>query len=88
MGKFQIGDTFTWTDWFTGGLSTYTVIDRTEDTLFTECIDRELDGTHVRKEKFTLERDEKGEKILMCEYKCTKGYIEATDLQNIKNDDI
>lgn len=76
--KFCIGQTYEWTDWFTGG-TTYFVVKSIENNMITmSAVRHELDGVHTQDNLFTIETDENGnERILMTEYAGQKGYIYA-----------
>ena len=84
MTRFTVGQCFEFTDWFAGGCEHYKIIERNEKELIAECIAEEIDGTHHREETFTIEEDVDSERILICEYKGSKGYICAKDLAEIK----
>lgn len=78
MARFEVGQKYSWTSWFTGGVMLCTVIARTETVISFKCIDNEIDGVDVRMEDFEVISDDNGnECILFCEYKGHKGYIHA-----------
>ena len=78
MKRFEIGQKYGWVCWFTGGLTTYTVVSRSEKSVTLDTIDVEIDGVHHRKETFNIEKGESGnERILIQQYHGEKGYIEA-----------
>lgn len=71
---FHIGDEFTFTCIFTGGIHSYKVASRTEKVLKCERVYHEIDGTHTGTENFEIHTDENGkEYIILWEYKEHKG---------------
>lgn len=76
--KFKIDQTYTWTDWFTGGTTRFVVKSIENNTITMKAVRHELDGVHTMEESFPIETDENGnECILMTEYAGQKGYIYA-----------
>lgn len=75
---FCIGQTYTWTDWFTGGTTEFVVKKIEGNTITMTAVKTELDGIHTTEESFPIKKDEEGnECILIAEYKEEKGYIYA-----------
>lgn len=76
--KFCIGQTYEWTDWFTGGTTRFVVKNIENTTIIMSTVKYELDGVHTQEESFTIETDENGnERFLITEYRGNKGYIYA-----------
>lgn len=69
MKKFDVGQNYTFVDWFTGGRSFYTVKEKTESTVTFDCIAHEADGTHKSVESYEIFTDNEGnENIFIYEY--------------------
>ena len=69
MKKFEVGQKYTFVDWFSGGRSFYTVKERTESTISLDRVAYEADGIHESVEDFDISTDEEGnESIFIYEY--------------------
>lgn len=75
---FEIGQRYSWCDWFTGGHIEYTVVERNDRTVTFALVDSEIDGIHQRNETYEIVTDEQDdERVLICEYHDEKGYLYA-----------
>lgn len=78
--RFHVGQSYEWQDWFTGGITQFTVKRITEHTVIMRRRNRERDGEHLQEEIFSIETDDCGnERIMITEYKNTKGFIYARE---------
>jgi hypothetical protein len=80
--RFEIGQHYMWTDWFTGGQSYYVVAGRTNGRLALVEYRRELDGEYKGTENFKILTDENGNEYLhMCEYRGEEGRLYAEEVE-------
>lgn len=78
--KFEIGQKYEWTDWFTGGQKNLTVSKRSANSVTFKYVVWEADGIWENEEEFEIITDDNGnEMILMCEYHGKKGYVYAKE---------
>lgn len=76
--RFEIGQHYMWTSWFTGGQSYYVVVGRSGDRLVMSEYRREIDGEYEKTENFKILTDENGNEYLkMCEYRGEEGRLYA-----------
>lgn len=79
--RFEVGQQYEWVDWFTGGVSEYTVIERTSGRLVFGEYRHEIDGDYKMTEAFKILTDENGDEYLkMCEYKGEEGRLYAEEV--------
>lgn len=79
--RFEIGQHYIWTDWFSGGQSYYVVAGRTDGRLALAEYRRELDGEYEGTENFKILTDENGDEYLhMCEYRGEVGRLYAEEV--------
>ena len=79
--KFEVGQHYVWTDWFTGGQSYYTVMERTPGRLVMAEYRREIDGEYELTENFKILTDDNGDEYLhMCEYRGEEGRLYAEEV--------
>lgn len=81
---FEIGDEYDWVDWFTGGVSYYTVKDINGNKLTFSEYRREIDGEYEKEETFEIQTDDDGNQyIKMCEYygEVGKLYANAKEIE-------
>lgn len=77
-GRFEVGDRYFWTDWFSGGQSHYVVIERTPDRVTFAEHRTEMDGEYDETETFKIFTDEDdNEYVKMCEYHGEEGRMYA-----------
>lgn len=77
--KFIVGDTYSYTDWFTGGQIAMMCQSISEDRnriVFKVC-DWEVDGLHYRTENFELLNDNGNEYVLIYSYKGEENRLRA-----------
>lgn len=78
---FKVGQTFHSTCIFTGGNHSHKIVERNGNTIKTEAIYEEMDGTHRVEEEWEIRTDEFGEYIVLWEYQGEQGRKYATDLE-------
>lgn len=72
--EFQVGETYSATDWFTGGTMSYKYLGGNEFAV----IDSEADGIHRRKETHHILTDKNGnEYVVLYEYSGHKNCLNA-----------
>lgn len=78
--RFEIGQHYMWTSWFTGGQSYYTVKEVTDNkVVFTEYR-REIDGEYEIEEEFDIHTDEdENQYLVMCTYRDEEGRLYAEE---------
>lgn len=66
MKRFEIGNKYNSICWFTGGISEYTVANRTDSTVTLKPFRIELDGNHdCESETYDLHTDENGNEYIV-----------------------
>jgi signal peptidase I len=75
--RFWIGTVYSFTDWFTGGTQTMTVIANDGDYVTFKVRKVEVDGIHVVEEKYPINNNEYGEYILIYSYKGHNAIVSA-----------
>ena len=77
---FKVGQRYTSTCIFTGGLQKYEVISRTEDKVTFHVTAYEVDGVHsLGSEEYDILKDEEREKVRIWEYAGHEGFIYAIE---------
>lgn len=76
--RFEVGQHYIWTSWFTGGQSYYTVKQITDTKVVFAEYRREIDGEYEMEETFEIHMDENGDQYLvMCHYLDEEGRLYA-----------
>ena len=76
--KFEVGQHYMWTSWFTGGQSYYTVKEVIDTKVVFAEYRREIDGEYEMEETFEIHTDENGDQYLvMCHYLDEEGRLYA-----------
>ena len=79
--RFEVGQHYMWTSWFTGGQSYYTVKDVTETKVVFSEYRREIDGEYEMEEEYEICTDENGNQYLvMCHYRDEEGRLYAEEV--------
>lgn len=68
--QFKVGNTYSVSDWFTGGTHRYKCISKSDNTVRFSVIQDEMDGVHSMGEKeFQIQVESETEYVLIYEYK-------------------
>ena len=82
--RFEIGQSYMWTGWFTGGRSHYTVKEVTDTKVVFSEYRREIDGEYEMEEEFDIHTDEDGNQYLvMCTYRDEEGRLYAENTEEV-----
>lgn len=65
MEMFAVGKSYENICWFSGGVSRYKVVSRTEKTVTFVRESHELDGDHITEETYDIKVDENGNKYVL-----------------------
>lgn len=76
--RFAVGQKYSWTDWFTGGVSHYTVTEINEDEVVMSEYRMEIDGEYEFIQHYNVHRTVDGDEyIVICVYKDEEGRMYA-----------
>ena len=83
MKRFQVGQKYDYSDWFTGGKVHMKVTTIKKGRATFDVCDTEADGTHNRRETHVIERTEDGEEYIVPQsYRGERCIIMASDVQD------
>ena len=88
MVTFRIGNEYSFTDWFTGGQAVYEVVKNDGNMVVFRVKSHEIDGVHVRTERYPINHNTETEYVVLYKYKGHKAIITAEDTIESKDQDV
>lgn len=88
MITFRIKNRYSFTDWFTGGQAVYEVVKNDGDMVVFRVKSHEVDGVHVRTERYPINHNTETEYVVLYKYKGHKAIIAAKDTIKAKEQDV